>query len=164
MIRKTALLTTIAGTLFIGAPALAQEQAAEAPATQEAAQPQSLSLNPGSAVMGSDGVELGKLVGVQNGATGQELTVRGVDGELRPVPVAGIRQDGTNIVVGASSADFLAATAIAEEPEAPMPAPAPAPVAEPMPAAEPAEADTMTSDAAPADEATAEAPAEEPRA
>ena len=136
MIRKTALLSGIAGALLFAAPALAQEapQDAEAPApaAQEAAQPQSLTLTPGAAVKSADGTELGKLVGVQNGASGQELTVRGVDGSVRGVSVAGIKQQGADIVVDATAADFQAAT--------PIESAEPAPAAEPAPPAEPAEA------------------------
>lgn len=117
MIRKTALLTGIAGAFLIAAPVFAQDattpQTPE-PATAEAApaQPQTLSLTPGAVVKSADGSELGKLVGAQNGASGQELTVRGADGSVRPVPVAGIRQDGDAIVVNASLSDFQAAAPI----------------------------------------------------
>ncbi|HEY1072238.1 superoxide dismutase [Brevundimonas sp.] len=120
MIRKTALLTGFAGALLFAAPVLAQEattpQTPEpAPAEAAAAQPQSLTLTPGAVVKSANGAELGKLVGAQNGASGQELTVRGADGAVRAVPVAGIRQDGADIVVNASLSDFQAAAAIADE-------------------------------------------------
>lgn len=157
MIRKTTLLSGIAGALLFAAPALAQEAAQDAaapvPATQEAAQPQSLTLLPGTAVKSADGTEIGKLVGVQNGASGQELTVRGVDGTVRPVSVAGIKQDGADIVVDATVADYQAATPIpgAE----PLPAPEPDMVAEPTPPVDPADE--------PAEE-PADIPADEPRA
>ena len=120
MIRKTALLTGIAGAFLIAAPALAQDattpQTPE-PATAEAAaaQPQSLTLTPGAVVKSADGSELGKLVGAQNGASGQELTVRGADGVVRAVSVAGIRQDGDAIVVNAGLSDFQAAPPIADD-------------------------------------------------
>ena len=140
MIRKTALLTGIAGAFLIAAPAFAQDattpQTPE-PAQAEAApaQPQSLTLTPGATVKSADGSELGKLVGAQNGASGQELTVRGADGSVRPVPVAGIRQDGDAIVVNASLSDFQAAAPIAgEAPAATPPVDAPA---EPTDAADP---------------------------
>ena len=139
MIRKTALLTGIAGAFLIAAPVLAQDattpQTPE-PATAEApaAQPQSLTLTPGATVKSADGSELGKLVGAQNGASGQELTVRGADGSVRPVPVAGIRQDGDAIVVNASLSDFQAAAPIGGE--APAEATPPADAAD---AAEPAQ-------------------------
>lgn len=142
MIRKTALLTGIAGAFLIAAPAFAQDattpQTPE-PAQAEAApaQPQSLTLTPGATVKSADGSELGKLVGAQNGASGQELTVRGADGSVRPVPVAGIRQDGDAIVVNASLSDFQAAAPIGGE--APAEATPPADAAEPAqpPADEP---------------------------
>ena len=125
MIRKTALLSGIAGTLLFAAPALAQEApqdaSAAAPAAQEAAQPQSLTLNPGAVVKSADGTELGQLVGVQNGASGQELTVRGADGSVRPVSVAGIKQDGTGVIVDATAADFQSATPIEQAPAAAEP-------------------------------------------
>ena len=142
MIRKTALLTGIAGAFLIAAPAFAQDattpQTPE-PATAEAApaQPQSLTLTPGSTVKSADGSELGKLVGAQNGASGQELTVRGADGSVRPVPVAGIRQDGDAIVVNASLADFQAAAPIGGE--APAEAAPPADSPDTTPPAEPDE-------------------------
>ena len=144
MIRKTALLTGIAGAFLIAAPALAQDattpQTPE-PATAEAAaaQPQSLTLTPGTVVKSADGSELGKLVGAQNGPSGQELTVRGADGSVRPVPVAGIRQDGDAIVVNASLSDFQAAAPIVAE--APAEATPPADAAEPV---EPPAADEPT--------------------
>ncbi|HUH24127.1 MAG TPA: superoxide dismutase [Brevundimonas sp.] len=137
MIRKTALLTGIAGAFLIAAPVFAQDattpQTPE-PATAEAApaQPQTLSLTPGAVVKSADGSELGKLVGAQNGASGQELTVRGADGAIRPVPVAGIRQDGDAIVVNASLSDFQAAAPIGGE------APAEATPTDAADAAEPA--------------------------
>ena len=144
MIRKTALLTGIAGALFIAAPAFAQDattpQTPEpAPAEAAAAQPQSLTLTPGSTVKGSDGAEIGKLVGVQNGANGQELTVRTTDGQVRPVPLAGIRQDGSDIVVDASASDVQSASPIAQEEPVPTP-------------------DAPAADAAPADEPTGDEP------
>lgn len=75
MIRKTALLTGIAGAFLIAAPAFAQDattpQTPEPAPAEAAAAPQSLTLTPGSTVKGSDGAEIGKLVGVQNGANGQ---------------------------------------------------------------------------------------------
>lgn len=120
MIRKTALLTGIAGAFLIAAPVFAQDattpQTPEpAPAEAAPAQPQSLTLTPGATVKSADGSELGKLVGAQAGASGQELTVRGADGAVRPVPVAGIRQDGDAIIVNASLSDFQAAAPISGE-------------------------------------------------
>ncbi|HAL07484.1 MAG TPA: superoxide dismutase [Brevundimonas sp.] len=147
MIRKTALLTGIAGALFIAAPAFAQDATTSqtpgpAPAEAAAAQPQSLTLTPGSTVKSADGSEIGKLVGVQNGANGQELTVRTADGQVRPVPLAGIRQDGSDIVVDASASDIQSAPPIASD------------TAEPTPDA----TDTPPADAPPADEPTSDEP------
>ncbi|MCH4269155.1 MAG: superoxide dismutase [Brevundimonas sp.] len=147
MIRKTALLTGIAGAFLIAAPAFAQDattpQTPEpAPAEAAAAQPQSLTLTPGATVKSSDGTEIGKLVGVQNGAAGQELTVRTADGQVRPVPLAGIRQDGADIVVDASASDIQSAPPIASD------------TAEPTPDA----MDTPSADAPPADEPTSDEP------
>ena len=145
MIRKTALLTGIAGALFIAAPAFAQDattpQTPEpAPAEAAAAQPQSLTLTPGSTVKSADGSEIGKLVGVQNGANGQELTVRTADGQVRPVPLAGIRQDGADIVVEATASDVQSATPIAADTAEPTPdAAADAPPADAPPADEPSD-------------------------
>jgi hypothetical protein len=149
MIRKTALLTGIAGAFLIAAPVLAQDattpQTPE-PATAEAAaaQPQSLTLTPGTVVKSADGSELGKLVGAQNGSSGQELTVRGADGSVRPVPVAGIRQDGDAIVVNASLSDFQAASPIAGEAPAAATPPVDTPDTPPTEPVEPPAADEPT--------------------
>lgn len=114
---KTALLAGAAAAFMTAAPALAQETT-PAPAAAASSQ-QSLSLNPGSSVSGPDG-ELGKLEGVQNNAEGkQELTVRGADGQLRAVPLSGIRQEGTGVVVAYTKAEFDAAAPIAGAPAAP---------------------------------------------
>ena len=149
MIRKTALLTGIAGAFLIAAPAFAQDattpQTPEpAPAEAAPAQPQSLTLTPGATVKSADGSELGKLVGAQNGAAGQELTVRGADGSVRPVPVAGIRQDGDAIVVNASLADFQAAAPIGGEAPAEATPPADATDTPPAEPTEPPAADEPT--------------------
>lgn len=149
MIRKTALLTGIAGAFLIAAPVLAQDattpQTPE-PATAEAAaaQPQSLTLTPGTVVKSADGSELGRLVGAQNGPSGQELTVRGADGSVRPVPVAGIRQDGDAIVVNASLSDFQAASPIAGEAPAAATPPVDTPDTPPTEPVEPPAADEPT--------------------
>ena len=88
---KTAFLAGAAAVLMTSAPALAQDAPASASPEASAAQPQSLTLTPGATVKGSDGAENGRLVGVQNNATGeQELTVRGADGQVRAVPLPGI--------------------------------------------------------------------------
>jgi hypothetical protein len=140
MIRKTVLLTGIAGLMLTAAPALAQEAPAteqtaptqsapaqsdpapaESPATAPetaapaAEQPGTLSLQPGSDVKGSDGAVLGKLEGVQNNAAGQqELTVRGSDGKLRGVPLGGLKPEGAGVAVAWSLAQYQAAPAIEE--------------------------------------------------
>lgn len=137
MIRKTLLLSGIAGLMMTAAPALAQD----ASATQTppaAASSGSLSLQPGSDVKGSDGSVLGKLEGVQTNAAGaQELTVRGADGQLRGVPLGGLKQEGAGVSVAWTAAEYQAAPAITDA--APAPAAAPAPDAAPAPAAEPTE-------------------------
>ena len=149
MIRKTALLTGIAGAFLFAAPVLAQDattpQTPEpAPAEAPAAQPQSLTLTPGATVKSADGTELGKLVGAQNGAAGQELTVRGADGSVRPVPVAGIRQEGDAIVVNASLADFQSAAPIGGEAPAEATPPADATDTPPAEPTKPPAADEPT--------------------
>lgn len=149
MTRKIALLTGIAGAFLIAAPAFAQDAAQDAmtpqtpepaPAEAAAAQPQSLTLTPGATVKGGDGGEIGKLVGVQNGASGQELTVRTADGQVRPVPLAGIRQDGADIVVDATASDVQSAAPIGDTAE-----PTPDAAADTPPADEP-NGDEPTSD------------------
>lgn len=141
MIRKTALLTGIAGAFILAAPAFAQDSPAQqtpepAPA-EAAAQPQSLTLTPGATVKSADGSELGKLVGARNGASGQELTVRGADGSVRAVPVAGIRQDSDAIVVNATLSDFQAAPPVSSQDPAEA-----APPSDATPPAEPVEPPT----------------------
>jgi len=121
--RKTALLTGVAGLFLMTAPAFAQDSmATQTPATAQApaAAPQTLTLQPGADVKGSDGTVIGKLEGVRTGAEGQELTVRGSDGQLRGVPTAGVHQDGAAVAVGWTGAEFQAAPAIAGAPPAPV--------------------------------------------
>lgn len=124
MLRKTALLAGVAGALLITAPAFAQDatapQTPTAPAEQAApAAPQSLTLQPGATVRGSDGAELGKLEGARrNDAGQQELTVRGTDGQLRAVPLNGLTQQGADVVVGWTVAEYQAAAAIEAEGDA----------------------------------------------
>lgn len=119
--RKTALLTGVAGLFLMTAPAFAQDSTApqtapaQATATPPAANP-TLTLQPGSDVKGSDGAVLGKLEGARNTEAGQELTVRGPDGTLRGVPVSGgVRQDGAGVAVGWTSAQFSSAAAIEDD-------------------------------------------------
>lgn len=124
MLRKTVLLAGVAGALLITAPAIAQDatapQTPTAPAEQAApAAPQSLTLQPGATVRGSDGAELGKLEGARNNAAGQqELTVRGTDGQLRAVPLSGLTQQGADVVVGWTTAEYQAAPSIEAEGDA----------------------------------------------
>lgn len=120
MIRKTALLAGIAGLMLTAAPAAFAQDASTTPAPSQtppaagaAAQPGSLQLQPGSDVKGSDGVVLGKLEGVRNNDAGeQELTVRGADGQVRGVPLAGLKPEGAGVSVGWTSAEYTAAPAI----------------------------------------------------
>ena len=159
MIRKTALLYSLAGALMVAAPAMAQDQVQDAaPAEAEAQQPQSLTLTPGATVKSADGSVLGQLVGVQNGSNGQELTVRGSDGQVRPVALNGIRQDGADVVVAATQGDFQSAAPIGGA----EPAPAADPAAQPADAAQPTPdaASDMADDAA---EPTADPASDEPR-
>jgi hypothetical protein len=150
---KTAILTSAAAAFLIASPALAQDATTTAPTTQDPAaaapaQP-SLSLNPGASVRGPDG-ELGTLEGVQNNASGaQELTVRGADGQVRAVPLNGIRQDGPNVVVAYTKAEYDAAAPIAGAPPAPAPSTTPPPASDPM--ATPGGEPTTSPDAEPVD-------------
>ncbi len=114
MIRKTVLLAGAALALLTAAPAFAQDAPAAAPAAEAQAQG-SIQLQPGSNVKGSDGTVLGTLEGVQSNAAGeQELTVRGADGDLRGVPLGGLTQQGADVVVGWSSAEFNTAPVVEE--------------------------------------------------
>lgn len=163
MIRKTALLTGIAGLMFIAAPAFAQDATsapapaqtpptATAPAATPPAQPGTLSLQPGSEVKGSDGAVLGKLEGVRTNAGAQELTVRGADGQLRGVPLAGLKPEGSGVTVGWTTAEFTAAPAI---PGAPDAASSSAPASTTAP-------EQPAPDSASPESSTTEAPATEP--
>ncbi|MFN3669155.1 MAG: superoxide dismutase [Brevundimonas sp.] len=145
------------------APAFAQDstapqtppapaQAAPPAAEQPAGEPATLTLQPGSNVMGSDGTVLGQLEGARNGAAGQELTVRGADGQLRAVPVSGgVRQEGEGVAVGWTSAQFSAAPSIADsssdvaEPAAsPMEGQPASPATPATPATPPAQAEPVS--------------------
>lgn len=145
IMRKTALLTGVAGLFLMTAPAFAQDSTAQqtpptaAPPASE--QPQSLSVRPGMTVRGSDGSELGKLEGVRDVPGGQEITVRGADGQLRGVPTRGLGQAGDALTAAWSNSQFLAAPAIADAPAAPPatePVPAPPPPTSPTPDQPPA--------------------------
>ena len=162
--RKTALLTGVAGLFLMTAPAFAQDSTA--PQTQEpapaaaAAQPATeqptLTLQPGSDVKGSDGTLLGQLEGARNTEAGQELTVRGADGQLRGVPVSGgVRQDGEGVAVGWTSAQFAAAPSITDSA-----ADVAEPAAAPMPPAETGMAPATPPTLPPADDSGAPEPDE----
>lgn len=126
---KNILLAGSAVAFLTAAPAMAQDTPPPASAPAAAHAP-SLTLTPGATVLGADG-ELGKLEGVRNNAEGkQELTVRGADGQLRGVPLAGIRQDGADVIVKYTKVEFDAAAPIAAD--APPPAPAAPRPAEPQ--------------------------------
>jgi hypothetical protein len=163
MIRKTILMTGIAGLMLTAAPAaVAQDTPAPAPAPAQAApaapaaQPGTLQLQPGSDVKGSDGAVLGKLEGVHSNAAGaQELTVRGTDGQLRGVPLAGLKPEGAGVTVGWTLAEYTAAPAIPGS--APDAASSSAPASTEAPA-QPAP-DLASPEATPS---TTEAPATEP--
>ena len=150
--RKTALLSGVAGLLLMTAPAFAQDSTAPqtppappAPATQPQepmapaapaqapAQPQTLTLTPGAPVAGVDGTSLGTLEGARSTPAGQELTVRGTDGQLRGVPVSGgVEQNGPGVTVGWNAEQFQAAPAIEGAAPAPTETAPPAPTSEPM--------------------------------
>jgi len=134
--RKTAILTSVAGLFLLTAPAaFAQDPAPQTPPTSpEASASQTVSLQPGAMVKGSDGSTLGTLEGAQNGASGQEITVRGSDGKLRGVPVAGLTQNGSDVVVAWSSSQYSAAPEIGGAASAPSTEPAPTPSEGPPPA------------------------------
>lgn len=171
MLRKTALLAGAAGALLMTAPALAQDatapQTPTAPAEQAApAAPQSLTLQPGATVRGSDGAELGKLEGARRNAAGQqELTVRGTDGQLRAVPLNGLTQQGSDVVVGWTAAEYQAAVSIEAEgdvgeAETPAEAATPATPSEGATPATPAQPGAPGEAAQPAEPATAAEPAD----
>jgi len=153
MIRKTVLLAGVAAALLTAAPAFAQDAAAPAPAAQAAASG-SIQLQPGSSVKGSDGSVLGTLEGVQSNAAGeQELTVRGADGDLRGVPLGGLTQQGSDVVVGWSSAEFNTAPVVEESAPASTDGTAPTPS---EPAANPTPAPTEPTSAEPTTDDTSE--------
>ncbi len=139
MIRKTTLMAGIAGAMLMAVPALAQDAmspapttpqdpAATTPMTPEPAAPSgTLQLQPGANVKGSDGSTLGQLEAARSNAAGeQELVVRGADGQLRGVPLAGLTQQGADVAVAWTAAEFQAAPAITPDPAAATP-PASAP-------------------------------------
>ena len=155
MIRKTVLLAGVTAALLTAAPALAQEAPAAPPAPAAEAQASgSIQLQPGASVKGSDGSVLGTLEGVQNNAAGeQELTVRGSDGSLRGVGLAGLTQNGSDVVVGITSAEFATSPVVEDSAPATTDGAAPAPgdtTAAPEPApTEPTTDDTSEPEASP---------------
>lgn len=115
--RKTALLSGVAGLFLLSAPAFAQD--GTAPQTPPASSPAAttpaptLSLQPGMTVRGPDG-ELGVLVGARTHAGAQQLTVEGADGSVRAVPITGIRQEGDDVVVDFTLEQYAAAETVTQ--------------------------------------------------
>ncbi|MDY6923339.1 MAG: hypothetical protein SWI22_05185 [Pseudomonadota bacterium] len=167
--RKTALLTGVAGLFLLSAPAFAQD--GTAPQTPPAAPPTAttqtpateaptLSLQPGMTVRGADG-ELGVLVGARTQAGAQQLTVQGADGSVRAVPITGIRQEGEDVVVDFTVEQYATAETVTPaaapadpvddtmaEPEA-APDPVAPPAASPQPDMTPAVPDPTVAPPAP---------------
>ncbi|MDI6623572.1 MAG: hypothetical protein QME55_02485, partial [Brevundimonas sp.] len=116
--RKTALLTGVAGLFLMTAPAIAQDGTAPQttpPATppEQATQAPTLTLQPGMTVRGSDG-DLGVLVGARTNGGNQQLTVQGADGTVRAVPIDGIRQEGDVVVVDFTLEQFGSADTVTQ--------------------------------------------------
>jgi hypothetical protein len=115
--RKTALLSGVAGLFLMTAPAFAQDGTAPQttpPATPPGqAESPSLTLEAGAIVRGSDG-QLGVLVGSRMNGARQQITVRGEDGLVRAVPIDGIRQDGDAVVVDFTLEQFAAADTVTQ--------------------------------------------------
>lgn len=119
MIRKTALLSGVAGALLFAAPALAQDVPADPmaqdPIEQPAAPEQSGSVAPGAEVRAADGANLGVLEGAGLDASGQQtLQIRGADGQLREAPIAGAQLDNGAVVLAWTEAEFQAAPAVTD--------------------------------------------------
>ena len=158
--RKTALLSGVAGLFLLSAPAFAQDGTAPqtppaTPSTDAAPQQApTLSLQPGMTVRGSDG-ELGELVGARTHAGAQQLTVKGADGTVRAVPITGIRQEGEDVVVDFTLEQYAAAEAVTQPATPAVPArPGETPATPATPAAPtaPAMPDTADDPAPDADE------------
>lgn len=116
--RKTALLTGVAGLFLMTAPAIAQDGTApqtppSATSPDPATQAPTLSLQPGMTVRGGDG-DLGVLVGARMNDGRQQLTVKGADGQIRAVPIDGIRQEGEVVIVDFTLEQFGTAETITE--------------------------------------------------
>ena len=138
MIRKTALLTGVAGALMFAAPAFAQDMTQD-PATDPMAQPpaaeseataeQSGSVAPGAQVTSSDGASLGILEGAGVDAAGQQtLQVRAEDGQLREAPIDGATLDNGAVVLTWTEAPLPGESDVTEEPK-----PEPETLTEPTP-------------------------------
>lgn len=162
--RKTALLSGVAGLFLLSAPAFAQD--GTAPQTPPAAAPTAttqaptLSLQPGMTVRGADG-ELGVLVGARTHAGAQQLTVKGADGTVRAVPITGIRQDGEDVVVDFTLEQYATAESVTQPatPATPAePGVTPATPATPAVPAEPAPEAAPPVDEVPDADADAEQP------
>ena len=115
--RKTALLSGVAGLLMLSAPAFAQDgtapQTPPAPPPGQTAEAPTLTLQPGMTVRGGDG-ELGVLVGARMNGNRQQLTVRGADGVVRAVPIDGIHQEGDVVIVDFTLEQFGAADTVTQ--------------------------------------------------
>jgi len=111
--RKTALLTGVAGLFLTSAPAFAQDGTAPQTPPSTTAEAPTLSLQPGATVRGSDG-ELGVLVGARLNGGRQQLTVQGADGVVRAVPIDGIRQEGDVVVVDFTLEQYGAADTVTQ--------------------------------------------------
>jgi hypothetical protein len=121
MIRKTALLTSVAGALMFAAPAFAQEAPiedpmAQAPVEQPAAEPEANgTVEPGAEVRAADGASLGILEGAGVDASGQQtLQIRSADGQLREAPIDGAGLDNGAVVLAWTEAEFEAAPAVTD--------------------------------------------------
>jgi hypothetical protein len=99
---------------------------------------------------------LGKLEGARTNAGAQELTVRGTDGQLRGVPLAGLKQEGAGVTVGWTLAEYTAAPTI--------PGSAPDAGSSSAPASTEAPAQPAPDSASPESTTTTETPAREPTA
>ena len=122
--RKTALLSGVAGLFLLTAPAFAQDgSTAQTPPSPEAGQAQAptLSLQPGATVRGSDG-DLGLLVGARMNDGRQQLTVQGEDGQVRAVAIDGIHMEGDVVVVDFTLEQYASAEVVAQPPVPATPA------------------------------------------
>ena len=111
--RKTALLTGVAGLFLMTAPAFAQDSTAPQTPPAATTEAPTLTLRPGATVRGSDG-ELGTLVGARLNGGRQQLTVQGADGLVRAVPIDGIRQEGDVVVVDFTLEQYNAADTVTQ--------------------------------------------------